>query len=155
MSVFLIHSGDGREDGEIHQSSKIYDWAARTDDEKTAYLDRLAELGQRHIVVESQRPLDIERYFVNASGEPKARPIMPIGVARLSVAAGEKDAVRFTGIPTPCRLAVFAVGFETAPISDMQITVSSIDVSLPVPGGYVFRFEKFPFVTWESRVEAK
>lgn len=154
MSVFLIHSGKGREDGEIHQSSKIYDWASRTDAEKTAYLDQLAELEQSHVIVEAQKPLDIERYFVDSDGAPKTRPIMPIGVARLSVAAGEKDAVRFSGLPFPCRMTVFAAGFETAPISDVQITAASIDVSLPVPGGYIFRFEKFPFVTWESRVEA-
>lgn len=78
---------------------------------------------------------------------------MPVAVNKVTVKAGDNDAVLFTGIPKDAKFSAVATG-GYAYQTDVVIPDGELEYSIPVPCAVRVRFELWPFQTFTVDIEA-
>ena len=92
---------------------------------------------------------DASEDYVDLSGDSPiiaSRPNMRIEQSRKTVFADGRDAVLLAGLPVPCSVTVGEQAYE---VPDGELEWSTL-----MPGNYKVRVSAWPFLDWESEVEA-
>lgn len=93
---------------------------------------------------------ELDKDYVDIATVPpelKKKPQMPITQDKNFLTADGEDSIVFSGIPEG---ATMQVHYDFAVIDD-----GMAEWSTDVPGEYKVIFSRFPYLDWESRVEAR
>jgi hypothetical protein len=156
MTTFLIHGGQDREDGEIHQTNKVYYPDANPKRGRRAYADVLNERGSKFVAIpHGKGNLAMHRSHFVHKGELRKRGRLPIQVDKTEVEAGGKDAAKFKFVPDGTTVSITTGGMA---LTDGFVPVQgkNVELPIPVPGVvYVVTFRKWPYQDVRFEVVSK